>query len=150
MKRVVYHGTHKSFVEHVRDEGLRKSYEGSPGVRVRLDPDEARRDARAYSAAMMVKKFLPPEGMIVVATIDESRLRRDRHDVIRVDFLLPTEVQMRGPIKFPEFGFTQFQVGEPGDLAATRDAVAGALDDFEKLTSVRVTNPMPKHRVRRS
>lgn len=165
MKRHVFHGTSKRYEADIKEHGLPAippeaidagaEVRRSLGVRVRLDRDNARRDARAWTAALILEAFEGlisghsnvaaggrPEGIIVSAFIDDARLTRPRGTTLRVPKLYAKEIKIE-TVKFPEFG--GILIGErivnSASLEDARAAIERALDDFERLTDPHETVP---------
>lgn len=145
-RTLVYHGTAKQFVEHIKEHGLRASHAHSPGVRVRLTVDEAKQDARAWCAKILLDQMMVPEGMIAVAAVSPNRITEDRHGIHRVAQIQPHEITCRGPYQFPDIDPRTTM----GDGGGPPDGFFEALEDWEALTQTTIDAPFPRKRARRS
>lgn len=141
-----YHGTAKPFAKTVRENGLVPPPGHGRGVWLTRSAVAARKHARAWAAYVLYEQRAMCEGMIVVCKIlDLSRVRVDSRDVIRAEYVLPTEIErLHGPIKFSEFGDPTIDADGP------RQPFFDALELWEDLTARRVNVPFPRRRVRRS
>lgn len=133
----VYHGTHRSFLDDVKETGLVPPPGQGKGVRVRLTRTEALADAKAWSARMLFRFGSTPEGMIVVAKLPSAWITRPPGDeTLRVAAILPTMLKIRGPYNFTE----EFLDHEEGPLPPFFEA----LEAWEILTSRRLNVPLPR------
>ena len=109
--RPVFHGTHRSFLEVVKTNGLMPPPGHGVGVRVRLGYDQAMDDAKAWAAFMVWKERLTPVGMIAVCFVPEDGITDVRGTLRVKDGIPPSELHVRGPFDFTDLFF--HDVGRP-------------------------------------
>lgn len=150
MNRLVLHGTSIGFTETIRENGLVPPPGHGRGVRVRLDRDEALRDARAWAAYITARTEyrIEPKGILVASVVPEEWLRDDHGTLRLVHGIEPGQIEIRGPHEFPEL--VERVEGMPHVAVAT-PAFFEAIEEWEQLTANvgRVAIPATRRNLKR-